>query len=67
MQRTEERPTTITRPLAPVNPPTRVVDTLLPQLHRRHGIAAILRDERLEIAIADDGSVVTRMVAGTTR
>jgi hypothetical protein len=60
MQRTAERPTTVI-------PATRVVDTLLPQLHRRHGIAAILRDERLEIAIGDDGSVVTRMVAGTTR
>ena len=60
MQRIEERPSTLI-------PATRVVDTLLPQLHRRHGIAAILRDERLELAIADDGSVVTRMVAGTTR
>ena len=28
---------------------------------------AVLRDERLEIAIGDDGSVVTRMVAGATR
>jgi hypothetical protein len=36
-------------------------------LHRRAGIAAILRDERLEIAIDETGAVKARRVAGAGR
>ena len=36
-------------------------------LHRRAGIAAILRDHRLEIAIDESGAVQARRVAGASR
>lgn len=35
-------------------------------IHRRAGIAAILRDHRLEIAIDENGSVQARCVAGAS-
>ena len=36
-------------------------------IHRRAGIAAILRDDRLEIAIDENGAVQARRVAGACR
>jgi hypothetical protein len=43
------------------------VENRIAAIHRRAGIAAILRDERLEIAIDEDGAVQARRVAGTCR
>ena len=43
-----------------------VVDDRLAAIHRRAGIAAILRDERLEIAIDENGAVTARRVRGAT-
>jgi hypothetical protein len=39
----------------------------LAAIHRRAGIAAILRDERLEIEIGESGAVRARCVSGARR
>lgn len=41
-----------------------VVTDRLAAIHRRAGIAAILRDERLHIAIDENGAVTARFVPG---
>lgn len=43
-----------------------VVSDRLAAIHRRASLAAILRDERLEIAIDENGAVTARRVRGAT-
>ena len=48
-------------------PALQLSENRLAAIHRRAGIAAILRDERLEIAIDENGSLQARRVAGACR
>jgi hypothetical protein len=63
---TQQRTTPAAGPAARI-PHLGIVDDRLAAIHRRAGVAAILRDERLEIAIAEDGTVTARKVAGASR
>ena len=44
-----------------------LVDTKLPAIHRRAAAGALLRDQRLEIAIGHRGELRARMVSGVVR
>ncbi|HEX7096251.1 MAG TPA: hypothetical protein VF183_10235, partial [Acidimicrobiales bacterium] len=65
--KTLQRNTIIDVDAAPAAPFIPVVEDRLAAIHRRAAIAAaILRDERLEIAIDENGNVTARRVRGAT-
>jgi hypothetical protein len=64
MERTRERTATTLGFRAHSVPYIRLADSMLPAIHRWGARGAILRDDRLEIAIDDNGGVIARVVSG---